>query len=187
MDYLMKLVTTALEWTYSAGETDVQAETLELAASLLVLHRDTLWLIDGAGPDIEAPSSKSNGLEQAGGLEAEQASSLAPQPEQPTLAPTGQADQALQPESAPKSGVQEAVSQPAKSTKCTFSGRVPIDLKRFLESGVALVECPDCAATRTLEPHAGVLPFKSHDKRKTATPNTGQRWARGQMDWGVVG
>jgi hypothetical protein len=187
MDYLMKLVTTALEWTYSAGETDVRAETLESAASLLVLRRDTLWLIDGAGPDIEAPQSKTNGREQAGRLEAEQVSFLAPQPEQPTLAPLGQADQALQSEPAPKSGVQEAVSQPAKSTKCTFSGIVPIDLKRFLESGVALVECPDCASTRTLEPHAGVLRFKSHDKRKTNTPNTGQRWARGQTDWGVVG
>jgi hypothetical protein len=28
MDYLMKLVTTALEWSYQAGETDVRAETL---------------------------------------------------------------------------------------------------------------------------------------------------------------
>ncbi|GCE28109.1 hypothetical protein KDA_35930 [Dictyobacter alpinus] len=33
MDYLMKLVTIALEWTYSAGETDVRAETLKEAAS----------------------------------------------------------------------------------------------------------------------------------------------------------
>src|SRR5713101_585666 len=63
MDYLMKLVTTALEWTYQAGETDVRAETLQAAASLLVLRRDTLRLIDGAGPDIEAPHPRqSNGL-----------------------------------------------------------------------------------------------------------------------------
>src|SRR6266566_6167949 len=48
--YSTKLVTTALEWTYEARETDVRAETLESAASLLVLRRDTLWLIDGAGP-----------------------------------------------------------------------------------------------------------------------------------------
>jgi len=41
--------------------------------------------------------------------------------------------------------------------KCTFSGVVQIPLKRFLESGVALVECPDCACTRTLEPRGGVL------------------------------
>jgi DNA transposition AAA+ family ATPase len=47
MDYLMKLVTTALEWTYQAGETDVRAETLESAAQLLVLRRDTLQIIDG--------------------------------------------------------------------------------------------------------------------------------------------
>src|SRR5207249_1932260 len=132
-----------------------------------------------------SPQSKSNGREQVGGLEAEQVSFLTPQPEQPNLAPLGQADQALQSEPAPKSGVQEAVSQPAKSTKCMFSGIVPIDLKRFLESGVALMECPDCKALRTLEPHAGVLRFKSHDKRKTKTPNTGQRWARVQTDWGV--
>ena len=58
MDYLMKLITTALEWTYQAGETDVRAETLEVAASLLVLRRDTLRLIDGAGPDIEAPRTE---------------------------------------------------------------------------------------------------------------------------------
>src|SRR5262249_51980017 len=54
MDYLMKLVTTALEWTYQAGETDVRAETLKKAAELLVLRLDTFRVIDGAGPDAEA-------------------------------------------------------------------------------------------------------------------------------------
>ena len=53
MDYLMKLVTTALEWTYEAGETDVQSGTLEKAAQLLVLRRDTLQIIDGAGPSVD--------------------------------------------------------------------------------------------------------------------------------------
>src|SRR5260221_14281801 len=97
-----------------AGETDVRAETLEAAASLLVLRRDTLRLIDGAGPDIEAPQSKSNGLEQPSEAEAEQPNT---QPEQPTLSPTGQVDQARsrQSESLPKSKVQEGVSQPTKS------------------------------------------------------------------------
>jgi hypothetical protein len=161
MDYLMKLVTTALEWTYQAGETDVRAETLESAASLLVLRRDTLRIIDGAGPGIEAPQSESTGQEQASGTEAEQVSSPNAQPEKPISAPTEQVDQAR--------SRKRAVSQPTTSTKCTFSGVVPIDLKRFLESGVALVECPECAATRTLEPHGGVLRFKSHDKRKTHT------------------
>ena len=37
MDYLMKLVTTALEWSHAAGETDVRAETLQAAAELLGL------------------------------------------------------------------------------------------------------------------------------------------------------
>jgi hypothetical protein len=106
------------------------------------------------------------------------------------LTPTGQVDQARsrRSESPPKSEVQVAVSQPTQSTKCTFSGIVPIDLKRFQESGVSLVECPDCASMRTLEPRGGVLRFKSHDKRKTTTPNTGRRWAKkGNVDWDVVG
>ena len=51
MDNLMKLVTTALEWTYEAGETNVRAERLKFAAELLVLRHDTLWIIDGVGPD----------------------------------------------------------------------------------------------------------------------------------------
>src|SRR5438132_1551623 len=52
MDNLMKLVTTALEWSYLAGETEVRAERLKSAAELLVLRHDTLKLIDGAGPDV---------------------------------------------------------------------------------------------------------------------------------------
>ncbi len=73
------------------------------------------------------------------------------------------------------------------SPKCTFSGVVPIELKRFLDSGVALVECPNCARTRSLEPRSGVLRFPSHDKRKTHTPNTEQRWAIEQTIWEVIG
>src|SRR6266581_1074080 len=73
------------------------------------------------------------------------------------------------------------------SSKCTFFGIVPIGLKRFLDSGVALVECPDCACTRTLEPRGGVLRFKPHDRRKTTTPDTGPRWTRIDEDWNVVG
>ncbi len=72
MDYLMKLVTTALEWTYQAGETDVKAETLQAAASLLVLRRDTLRIIDGAGPSIEAPPSESTEQGNGSGTEPEQ-------------------------------------------------------------------------------------------------------------------
>jgi len=40
---------------------------------------------------------------------------------------------------------------------------------------------------RTLKPQGGVLRFKSHDKRKTRTPNTDQRWAMEQTIWEVVG
>jgi len=75
----------------------------------------------------------------------------------------------------------------ANTLKCTFPGVVEIEPKRFLESSIKLVECPDCARTRSLEPRNGVLRFPSHDKRKTHTPNTDRRWAMGKTTWEVVG
>jgi hypothetical protein len=75
----------------------------------------------------------------------------------------------------------------AKTLKCTFAGVVAIEPKRFLASSIKLVECPNCARTRSLELRNGVLRFPSHDIRKTRTPNTDQRWARGETDWDVVG
>ncbi|GHO87535.1 hypothetical protein KSZ_55410 [Dictyobacter formicarum] len=186
MDYLMKLVTTALEWTYQARESDVRAETLELAASLLVLRKDTLRIIDGAGPGVEADQASDTKPEQASETQAEQVSSSNEEQKIPPISPTEQATQAQsrRPESHPKSGVQ---LEPNQSAKCTFFGVVPIDIKRFEESGVSLVECPDCGRTWTLSPRGGVLRFKSHDKRKTNTPNTGRRWAMGKTTWEVVG
>src|SRR5271157_2446391 len=120
MDYLMKLVTTALEWSYQAGDTEVRAEALEQAASLLVLRRDTLRIIDGEGPSSEAPSSASPSVVQTSETETEQVSSPQASPEPSPISPTEQADQ-------PRS--QEEVAIPATtSTKCTFLGVVPIDI-----------------------------------------------------------
>ncbi len=51
MDLLMKLVPTALEWSYAEARTDVTAQTLEVAAQLLMLTRDNI-------PMIDAPVSK---------------------------------------------------------------------------------------------------------------------------------
>src|SRR5438093_13060665 len=49
----------------------------------------------------------------------------------------------------------EERGETSTSPKCTFFGVVPIDIQRFLESGVTVVECPGCACTRTLEPRRG--------------------------------
>jgi hypothetical protein len=54
--------------------------------------------------------------------------------------------------------------QMRNSPKCTFFGMVSIDLKRFLDCGMRLVECPDCARTRTLSPRNGVLRFPTHSQ-----------------------
>ena len=46
MDHLMKLVTTALEWSYAQEEKDVSPKYLEAAAEQLTLRRDVIHLID---------------------------------------------------------------------------------------------------------------------------------------------
>src|SRR5205085_1050013 len=69
----------------------------------------------------------------------------------------------------------------------TGERRGQIEAKRLLESGIKLVECPNYASTRSLSPRNGVLRFPSHDKRKTHTPNTDQRWAMGEAAWDLVG
>ncbi len=166
MDYLMKLVTTALEWSHAAGDTEVSAETLEAAAELLILRRDTIRLIDGEPPSVEVSQSDPAAL--GSGTEPKQ-----------EVAPLGG------PQNTTKT-VEEQVKT-STSPKCTFSGVVSIDLKRFLDSDAQLVECPDCGRTRTLSPRKGVLRFPSHDQRKTQTPHTEQRWARRKTDWNVVG
>jgi hypothetical protein len=168
MDNLMKLVTTVLEWTYEACETDVRAERLKSAAELLVLRHDTLKIIDGAGPSIEAPPSEPT--EQRNGSRTE--------PERKAVSANHVPHE--------METVGEQV-QTGKTPKCTFSGVVPIELQQFLDSGIRLVECPDCAATRSLESHRGVLRFSSHSSRKTRTPTTSRRWARIDSVWKVVG
>ncbi|GHO86984.1 hypothetical protein KSZ_49900 [Dictyobacter formicarum] len=74
------------------------------------------------------------------------------------------------------------------SSNCTFSGKlVPIDLKRFTDSGINLVECPDCGRMRSLSPVKGVLRFKPHTRRKQQMPLTEKRWSTTRRtDWDVV-
>jgi hypothetical protein len=173
MDNLMKLVTTALEWSYLAGEPDVVPSRLKSAAELLVLRHDTLKLIDGAGPD--APSQDQNKAEPAIGNGKEL--------ERQTVLENEQAETSQTVETA-----QEQV-QTSTSPNCTFSGElVPIDLTRFTDSGINLVECPHCGRMRSLSQVKGVLRFKSHLPRKQQTPLTEKRWsATGKTNWDIVG
>src|SRR2546421_11072441 len=53
MDHLMKLITTALEWSYAQGEKDVSPKHLEAAAEQLTLRRDVMYLIDSSGRNEE--------------------------------------------------------------------------------------------------------------------------------------
>jgi len=50
----MKLVTTALQWSYLRGERDVNPTHLEAAAEALTLRRDTIHLMDADGGNQDA-------------------------------------------------------------------------------------------------------------------------------------
>jgi len=77
---------------------------------------------------------------------------------------------------------------PSPSRNSSFVGEVLIDLKRFTDSDIALVECPRCSRTRSLSPVKGVLRIPAHTPRIQQTALSSKRWsATGRTDWSVVG
>jgi hypothetical protein len=76
---------------------------------------------------------------------------------------------------------------PATNTsKCSFSGVLEIILQRFQESGIERAECPDCHALRQITLRKDILRYPPHDKRKTRTVQTEQRWVQGETGWEVI-
>jgi hypothetical protein len=161
VDNLMKLVVTALEWSYLDGETDVAPSRLKSAAELLVLRHDTLKLIDGAGPDALHTNQTS----------AEKAGVNGKDPGRQTVPENERRDPSQTVEMAKEK------AQTGTSPRCPFTSEVvAIDLKRFADSGIVSVECPLCSRTRSLSPVKGVLRFPYHTKRKTNANVSGERW-----------
>ena len=81
----------------------------------------------------------------------------------------------------------DTVSPPPRQAGTVLSYCRVYQRRSARDPGIALVECPDCARTRTLSPRNEVLRFPAHSKRKTRTPNTEQRWAMEKTIWEVVG
>lgn len=68
MDHLMKLVTTALQWSYAKGEIDVSSQHLEAAASQLTVRRDNIQVIDAQHPKKEDEREKQQSSEESEAL-----------------------------------------------------------------------------------------------------------------------
>jgi hypothetical protein len=64
MDHLMKLVTTALQWSYTQAEDDVSPQHLEAAAEHLTLRRDKIQVVDAQHPKKEDESEKQESPEE---------------------------------------------------------------------------------------------------------------------------
>ncbi len=64
MDHLMKLVTTALRWSYAQAETNVNPKHLEAAAEQLTLRRDRIQVVDAENRMKEDGNEKQETLEE---------------------------------------------------------------------------------------------------------------------------
>jgi hypothetical protein len=115
-----------------AAEADVsdEAAVIEAAAELLTLRRDTLRIIDGAGPSVEVHQSESTAQGRVSGTESERVSSPVEQPENFTETITELTEMVDQTPSGRNEHAanRDAVGdqkQAAKPPKCTFSGWFP--------------------------------------------------------------
>jgi len=64
MDHVMKLVTTALQWSYAQDEDDVSSKHLEAAAEQLTLRRDKIHVVDAQNPKKEDENKKQESPEE---------------------------------------------------------------------------------------------------------------------------
>jgi len=169
MGHLMKLVTTALEWSYEAGETEVSAETLQAAAELLTLGRDTIRLIDGAGPMVEIPRSdttEQKSVQEAGAGEA----STKDAPKQ-------------------RASHHDAVGETQRavpSTNCSFSGPIQLEAARWLESTVEVVQCPSCGSVSKAKVKGQSVVISPHPPRKSRPVRNVTRWMEQGTEWVLV-
>jgi hypothetical protein len=168
MDYLMKLVTTALEWSYQAGETDVRAETLEKAAELLVLRRDTFRIIDGEGPGIEAFLSEQE-QESVPQAKADEASTLDLPNQQPL----------------PHDEMRGTQTE-EQSTRCSFSGPIKLDAVRLVQSAILEVQRPSCGSVSKAKVKGQSVVISPHPPRKSRPVRNVTRWVEQETQWVLI-
>ena len=165
MNYLMKLVKTALGWSYEAKSTDVVVEMLEKAASLLVLRRNMLWIIDGAGPSTEVSPSDTTAQETEAG---EAKASDAPKQQPSHHDEVGDTQRAV------------------PSTNCSFSGPIKLEAASFLESTVEVAQCPACGSVSKAKVKGQSVMIVPHPPRKVRPVRNVTRWMEQGTEWVLV-
>jgi len=169
MDNLMKLVTTALAWSYEAKATDVLVEKLEEVAQLLVLRRDTLWIIDGAGPTVEIPRSDTTEQESVQDTDAREVKT----PDAPKQ------------QSAHHDEVGET-RRAVPSTNCSFPGPIRLEAASFLESKVEAVQCPVCGSVSKAKVKGQSVVVSPHPPRKLRPVRNVTRWVEQGTEWVLI-
>jgi len=65
MDHVVKLVTTALKWSYAKAEEDVSSEHLEAAAEQLTIRRDKIYVVDAENAKKQDEGKKQESPEES--------------------------------------------------------------------------------------------------------------------------
>jgi hypothetical protein len=143
-----------------AGEKDVSAETLEKAAELLTWGRDIIRLIDGAGPMVEIPRADT----------AEQESVL-----QRAEAGEAPAKDAPKQQASHHDAVRET-QRAVPPTHCSFSGPIELEVARWLESTVEVVQCPSCGSVSKAKLKGQSVVIAPHPKRQSRPVRNVTRW-----------
>ena len=65
MDHVVKLVTTAFQWSYAKAEEDVSSELLEAAAEQLTIRRDKIHVVDAENAKKKGESEKQESPEES--------------------------------------------------------------------------------------------------------------------------
>lgn len=73
--------------------------------------------------------------------------------------------------------------RPLEAFTCSFKGVIDLSLKEMMEAGITRVECPECAAKRSLNTLGKTVRFPPHEKRKTSTPSREERWVMQGTAW----
>jgi hypothetical protein len=158
-----------------------QAKWLERAAELLVLRNDTLRIIDGAGPSVEADQASIAEPEQTSETQTDQVSSPNEAQKIPASVPTEQATGALSRKKACPKSPHQTHARFLGSFKFPSSVLRRVVLRLWSvpavgEQGPFLQAVEGCASSRT-----------TNAKRTLPLPGDGGKGVERETDWDVVG
>ena len=74
----------------------------------------------------------------------------------------------------------------APSTNCSFSGPIKLEVARWMESKVEVVQCPACGSVSKTKLKEQSVVIAPHPPRKSRSARNVTHWAEQRSDWVLV-